>query len=182
VIGNYFIAGPRTTSAGNAYFQMTNQSVYNSGNLLDGNRDGSLDGSALGLGGGATALGSPWSSTTGAIPALGAASAYDTVLAQAGAMPRDQVDSLVVADVRSLGTAGNLWTHQTATGLANDGYGTIAGGTAATDTDGDGMPDAWELRYGLNPDSAADATGDFDHTGYTNVEKYVNSLIDHRYP
>src|SRR5262249_25168677 len=35
VIGNYFIAGPRTTSATNAYYQMGNQAVYNSGNVLD---------------------------------------------------------------------------------------------------------------------------------------------------
>ena len=51
-----------------------------------------------------------------------------------------------------------------------------------TDTDGDGMPDAGETKYGLNPNSAADATGDFDHTGYTNIEKYINGLIDGSYP
>ena len=35
---------------------------------------------------------------------------------------------------------------------------------ASNDTDGDGLPDAWELAHGLNPNSAADATldGDFD--------------------
>ena len=48
---------------------------------------------------------------------------------------------------------------------------------APTATDSDGMPDAWETRYGLNPGSAADANGDFDNPGYTNVEKYVNSLF-----
>ena len=37
-------------------------------------------------------------------------------------------------------------------------------------------------RYGLNPNSAADANGDFDHTGYTNIEKYINGLIDGSYP
>ena len=169
VIGNYFITGPRTTSASNAYYQMANQSVYNSGNLLDSNRDGVANGAALGLGGGATALSGPWSPTTAAIPTTSAATAYTNVLAKAGALPRDQVDTLVLADVRSLGTAGNLWTHQTATGLGNSGYGTIAGGTAPSDTDRDGMPDTWETSHGLNPTSAADATGDFDHTGYTNV-------------
>ena len=44
------------------------------------------------------------------------------------------------------------------------------------------MPDAWETRYGLNPNSAADANGDFDGTGYTNIEKYINGLIDGTYP
>jgi hypothetical protein len=173
VVGNYFITGPRTTSAGNAYYQMGNQTVYNSGNLIDSNKDGSLNGSSLGVGGGGTASSTPWSTL---IPAASAATAYATVTASAGALPRDQVDTLVVNDVKSLGKAGDLWAHQTATGLANDGYGTIAGGAAASDSDRDGMPDAWETQHGTNP-AVADSTGDVDHTGYTNIEKYVNSLL-----
>ena len=105
------------------------------------------------------------------------------MLASAGAsLHRDQVDSLVIADVTSLGKTGSLWTHQTNTGLSNSGYGTLSGGTPATDTDGDGMPDAWEERYGLNPSDPSDANGDFDHTGYTNIEKYINGLVDRSYP
>ncbi|WP_433058646.1 RICIN domain-containing protein [Dactylosporangium sp. CS-033363] len=181
VIGNYFITGPRTTNASNAYYQMGNQAVYNAGNVIDSNRDGVLNGSALGLGGGATALSSPWSATTGAIPATTAAAAYANVVANAGALPRDQVDTLVVRDVQSLGKAGDLWAHQTSTGLANNGYGTLAGGTAPADTDRDGMPDAWERAHGLDPGNASDASGDFDHTGYTNVEKYLNGLLDGTY-
>jgi hypothetical protein len=127
VIGNYFIAGPSTTSAGDAWFQMNNQSVFSNGNLLDGNRDGGLNGSALGVGGGATALTAPWSSTTAGIPASSAAAAYSTVTAGAGALPRDQVDTQVISNVTSLGAAGMLWSSQTATGLSNDGYGTISG-------------------------------------------------------
>jgi len=161
---------------------MGNQSVWNSGNVIDSNRDGQLNGATLNVGAGGTALSSPWSSTTTSIPTLSASAGYAEVLARAGALPRDQVDNLVLADVRSLGTAGNLWASQTATGLGNSGYGTIAGGTAPADTDRDGMPNAWETRYGLNPNSASDASGDFDRTGYTNVEKYVNGLMDGSYP
>jgi hypothetical protein len=76
----------------------------------------------------------------------------------------------------------NLWASQTATGLGNSGYGTLAAGTAPTDTDRDGMPNVWETRYGLNPNSAADATGDFDGTGYPNLEKYLNGRLDGSYP
>ena len=43
------------------------------------------------------------------------------------------------------------------------------------------MPDAWERQFGLNPAEPADARGDFDGTGYTNIEKYVNSLADGPY-
>jgi len=104
-------------------------------------------------------------------------------VAGAGAsLHRDQVDALVVADVKSLGKSGSLWTDQTATGLTNSGYGTLAGGTAPVDTDKDGMPDAWETKYGLNPNDPSDATGDFDKTGYTNIEKYINGIVDGLYP
>ena len=180
VIGNYFITGPRTTSASNYYYQTTNQQIYNKDNWLDSNKDGALNGAAAAVRGGATELTSPWSSATASIPALGAAAGYAEVIAKAGAQPRDDVDKNVLADVTSLGTKGDLWASQTTTGLGNNGYGTIAGGTAKTDTDSDGMPDVWETKYGTNP-SANDAGGDFDGTGYTNIEKYVNGLLDGQY-
>ena len=41
------------------------------------------------------------------------------------------------------------------------------------DTDGDGMPDEWELRYGLAPDSAADAWMDQDNDGLSNRDEYL---------
>ncbi len=40
------------------------------------------------------------------------------------------------------------------------------------DTDGDGMPDGWELRYGLDPLQNDDAIGDLDGDGATNLEEY----------
>jgi hypothetical protein len=183
VIGNYFIAGPSTTSAANAFYQVNGQPIFNSGNLLDSNTNGKLDGSALANPGGAVVLTAAWSPDTAAIPTTSAAEAYADVVAHAGAsLHRDEVDTQVIRDVTSLGTSGNLWSSQSATGLANGGYGTLAGGTAPVDTDRDGMPDAWELRYGLNPNSPTDANGDFDGTGYTNIEKYINGLVDGSYP
>jgi hypothetical protein len=183
IINNYFIGGPRTTSGGNYFYQMNTQSVYVAGNLADTNSDGVLNGSDAGFPGSTTHLTAPWSPDTALLATKSAADTFASVVANAGAsLHRDQVDALVIADVMSLGKSGDLWTHQTATGLANSGYGTLAGGTPPTDTDRDGMPDAWETKYGLNPNNASDATGDFDHTGYTNVEKYVNSIVDHLYP
>lgn len=131
IIGNYFITGPSTTNASDAYYQMNgNQSVYNSGNLLDSNKDGQLNGSTLSQPGGTVVLSAPWSSTTSSIPTTSASDAYTYVVANAGALPRDQVDSLVFGDVTSLGKKGSLWSSQTATGLSNDGYGVIASTTA----------------------------------------------------
>lgn len=44
------------------------------------------------------------------------------------------------------------------------------------DSDGDGMPDAWEIKYGLDPNDPSDANGDLNGDGYTNIEKYINGI------
>lgn len=44
---------------------------------------------------------------------------------------------------------------------------------AAVDTDGDGMPDYWESHYGLNPNSAPDATNSLDADGVINLAEYI---------
>lgn len=43
------------------------------------------------------------------------------------------------------------------------------------DTDGDGLPDAWEIAHGLNP-NVPNNNGDFDNDGYTDLEEYLNEL------
>ncbi len=50
-------------------------------------------------------------------------------------------------------------------------------GTPYTDTDNDGMPDAYELKVGLNPKDAADAAK-IAKNGYSNIENYLNSVVD----
>ena len=54
------------------------------------------------------------------------------------------------------------------------GYPTIAPGTPYTDTDHDGMPDAWETVHGFNPNDPSDGPQDADNDGYTNVEEFLN--------
>jgi hypothetical protein len=43
------------------------------------------------------------------------------------------------------------------------------------DTDGDGMPDTWEIEHGLNP-FVPDNDGDFDNDGFNNLEEYLNDV------
>jgi hypothetical protein len=46
---------------------------------------------------------------------------------------------------------------------------------AYADYDGDGMPDSWEIQYGLDP-TVNDAAGDLDGDGMPNLYEYQNNL------
>ena len=96
--------------------------------------------------------------------------AYDLVLRHAGATRpvRDVVDDRVVQETRE-GT-GQLIDSQRDVG----GWPHYASGEAPADSDGDGMPDAWEHAHELNPEDAADGKQDIDNDIYTNVEEYLN--------
>jgi len=102
---------------------------------------------------------------------VSAAEAYKMVLADAGATApiRDAVDARIVADVRN-GT-GHFVDSQKQVG----GWPDYKSGTPPKDTDGDGIPDAWELAHGLNPKDPRDATK-VQASGYTAIEEYINSL------
>ncbi len=52
---------------------------------------------------------------------------------------------------------------------------------AGYDTDGDGIPDEWEIANGLNPNDASDAftkTLDKEKGWYLNIEVYLNSIVE----
>lgn len=87
---------------------------------------------------------------------------------------RDAVDAHLVAEVRSWGKTGQLISDEKASPMYGPGY--IAGGAKPTDTDGDGIPDAWEQANGLNPQDPSDAMK-IGSSGYANIEVYVNSLV-----
>lgn len=174
IINNYFITGPSTTSADNDFYQMdSNQQIYSAGNLLDSNNDGHLNGSATAPSG-IVVLTAPWSSLTPNIPTFSTVDGYKYAVSLSGALPHDQVDQLVVADITSLGTSGRMWTSQTQTGLGNNGYGTISGGPTPINTSGDGIADYWKLANGLNVNTAYPLTNTAD--GYTLLEHYLNWL------
>lgn len=116
-------------------------------------------------------------STTPAVPPSGitsqsAAEAYGLVMASAGAIvpSRDAVDQRLVQAVTD--TTGSIIDSQDEVG----GWPTLAGGTAPTDTDHDGMPDSWETDHGLDPSDPSDGS-DEAPSGYTWVEEYINGLI-----
>ncbi|WP_042565763.1 polysaccharide lyase [Flavobacterium sp. MEB061] len=49
-------------------------------------------------------------------------------------------------------------------------------GKAYKDSDNDGIADAWEKKFGLNPNDPSDANKDANGDGYTNIEKYFNNI------
>ena len=53
---------------------------------------------------------------------------------------------------------------------------------APLDTDGDGIPDEWEKKHNLNPDDPNDGDQYSLNKEYTNLEVYLNELVNHLYP
>ena len=51
-------------------------------------------------------------------------------------------------------------------------------GMPRRDSDFDGMPDTWEIKYGLDPNDPCDNIEDRDGDGYTNIEEYLNDLSE----
>ncbi len=65
-----------------------------------------------------------------------------------------------------------------ATAVADPAGNTLAGPfvydfTVPSDTDGDGLPDDWEIENGLDPANPADALEDLDGDGQSNLEEYA---------
>jgi len=177
IVNNYFIVGPGSASADTWYQIDANQSIYASGNLKDGNKDGVLNGTATNVSwynGTGTILTAPWSTVTTSNPIYTPATAFRLVTSRTGALPYSTLDSLIWSQVRSVGTAGQIYTSQTQTGLSNNGYGTIAGGTKPADADNDGMPDFWEQAMGSDP--AKDDAMTIGSDGYALIEGYLNWL------
>jgi len=99
--------------------------------------------------------------------------AYKQVLDEAGAsLMRDAADRRVVQGVLDR-------THCRIDSQRDvGGWPTLKSKPAPFDTDRDGMPDEWENARGLDPANAKDRNGNLDGDDYTNLETYLNSLIE----
>jgi pectate lyase len=183
-INNYAVAGLTTGSKVNRLFSSgsTDTSIYQSGNYSDGNKDADRDGVLATYAspyfvGAATVEASPFNYSGLAYPVTttSAPDAYDDVMDYAGAFfwNRDAIDARVIGHLdNSVALAGVIINSE------NDVGGFLSVPVIERDddwdSDDDGMPDYWENLHGLNPNSAADRTGDFDTDGYNNLEEYLN--------
>lgn len=101
---------------------------------------------------------------------------FVSVLAKAGAtLPkRDAVDTRVTEMVRTgkpMTKTGIIKAVSEVGGYPNLTYDPAQ---VPVDSDGDGMPDKWEIQYKLDPKNSKDGVIDSDGDGYTNVEENLN--------
>ncbi|KAE8315198.1 putative pectate lyase C [Aspergillus transmontanensis] len=178
VIGNYFISGPDTSvtafTRGNENFH-----AYVETNYYDSDKDGTLNGSELGVDSanyGGMDLVTKKYDYPAVASVLSPADALTYVTKYAGASKaRDSVDTQLVAQVESYGKDGALISDEADMGGAGD----LDQGTTPTDTDGDGIPDDAEAELGTDPKTADSM--ELDTSGYTFLEVWANSLVPSSY-
>jgi len=108
--------------------------------------------------------------------------AYHSVLKGSGdSFVRDAVDQRIVKEVET-GTATYRGSRGNLPGIIDSqtdvgGYPELESKPAPKDSDGDGIPDAWETKKGLNPNDAADGSAYQLSEDYTDLEVYLNELV-----
>lgn len=127
-----------------------------------------------------------------------AANAYNQILAYGGAsLYRDAVDERLMSDTENeTATYPTTSDANSTPGIVDEISDPAAAAVAGQpsfpmlavverptnwDTDRDGMPDAWEDANGLDKNNAADGnlyTLDSEKTWYTNLEVYLNSIVE----
>ena len=172
--GNMFINGPAVggdaLTGGNSDFHF-----YGNDNWQDKNRNGVYDPSEFTGTGGGDKVSTPYD-----YPELEKWDAKDLVeklLPEVGAsLPyRDLADCYMVEEVKSFGSKGKLITNENELPIGVPTAWSWFSGTKKTDSDNDGMPDAWEDANGLNKNDASDAVKTAAN-GYLNIENYINSI------
>lgn len=192
-VGNYLVAGPWTTANANRAFVVDKNvevEAYQSGNFIDSDRlanpSGEPNGADTGWGMFQLLTTTPQSTLTqratpfdmAPVTTQSALDAYRAVIAHAGnsAWGRDTIDQRIVGNVVNMTAPSN--GPNTAAPIPSE-LALVNGATptyhpAGYDTDSDGMPDAWELAHGLNPNSNLDWKLDFDGDGYINLIEFIN--------
>jgi hypothetical protein len=174
-VGNWVQSGPSTYDNTSTLFysgvtdptKADRYQIYKSDNYLNNSAPSGWTGFSDEY----TQLGSAL--TLPAVTTQAVLTAKANVLAGAGAtLPaRDSIDTRIVNSVAN--GNGAVIDSQTQVGDWPAYNSTVA----PADTDSDGMPNAWETIYGMNPNDPSDAINDPDADGYTNIEEYINETV-----
>ena len=174
-VGNWYIPGPDTDrseweldvyegtdGAGWAFYVKGNLGPHRRANDLPQGRTVSPEGRG-------SMVSKPFSTPT--TDTTSAKKAYGQVLEGAGATRpvRDAVDKRIVREVKARG--GRIINSPSQVG----GWPSLPATSAPTDSDRDGVPDAWERAHGTKP-GVKDSNRDVDGDGWTNVEEWLNAL------
>ena len=191
IIANYYKPGPATPTGSKSYRivqpDFSSEGWYIAENYVAGNATVTQDN----WNGGVQGLTSTQLTQSRAEVPFAAApvttqtatDAYESVLEKVGASHhRDPID-LRILEEASTGTATFGGAFGAGKGIIDSqttvgGWPELAEGFAPIDTDQDGMSDEWELANGLNATNPADRNEDRDEDGYTNLEEYLNSLVE----
>ena len=159
--------------------------TYCVGNYYDNDKDGTLNGFEITQGNWQTYcsatpvfLSKPDSQHSEISIKTSATEAYHWIVKNVGpVLPnRDLVDKFMIDELTSLGTKGTIFRNQNIeTQYLAKTWQNINVGTARKDTDGDGIPDDFEDKWGLNKNNAGDAVR-IAENGYTMIENYALSL------
>jgi hypothetical protein len=197
IVNNYYKYGPSTMkirqfSIVEPWSQLPKLpfgEFYVSGNYVDGATDVSAD-NRLGV----------WMGTKGTdddkrkalsdtplvvelLTTKSAEDAYDDVLAGVGASyARDTLDVRVINDVKN--RTGRIidvqggYSRRSEYAETKSAWPVLESSEAPTDSDNDGIPDKWELSNNLNPSDYDDAIKNSIDNEYTNIEVYLNSIVN----
>ena len=177
LISNYFIAGPDSSVASFIGEFTRTDHTYQSGNLLDANRNGKLDGRPVTQddfeAAKADVVQKPFANPDVPVHVDPAKKVVDLVAQQAGdTLCRDAVDTRLINQLLSFGAGGKLIDDETQVG----GHPPTIDAKAPVDSDGDGIPDAWETAHHLDPRNPADAQKIDPKSGLSYLEIYLNEL------
>lgn len=177
LVGNYFIAGPSSTDNFLEMFTATDH-IYQKNNYADLNKDGKVNGRLITdedfIQQKATIVKEPSAISRSNVTIDRAEDAWKVVMAEAGSsLKRDAVDKRIIGYLKSLGKKGQIFKTEKDAGGQPE---VKQKNSKRKDTDGDGMPDKWEFKNKLNIHDDRDAAI-ITQTGYTNLENYINSLI-----
>lgn len=174
-VGNLFINGNSTSTSANG-FSGGNSGFhfYGADNWQDRNKDGIFNPEEFTGNGGGDRQSTPYNYPE--LELYPGNSLIDNLLPDVGAtLPyRDLTDAYMANEVLSFGTKGNLITSEKDLPYGTPDTWTVFTGTKKADSDGDGMPDAWETANGTNPNS--DDAMTIAANGYANIENYINSI------